>query len=164
MKEVFVDTLKIIDAQLAPKLGFDPISDKDTLGVLQSRYFVESHFLAQYFDSDVIILRIDSAEPCTLAEFAYGVKLPDQGFMFQINAENIIEGLTGDFLQFIYFGNDDLELKMGHGLMILDSDLNVVYLRTEMDNPITEWKINELANDLCDEDGGFVFDGEPIQL
>ncbi len=164
MKEVFANALKIIDAQIAPKLGLTPVDSRDTDGFLENRYFVESHFLVQYFDSDVIILRIDNAEPCTLAEFAYGVELPDQGIMFQINAENVIDGLTGNFLQFIYFGNDDLELKMGHGLIILDSDSNVVYLRTEMDDPITEWKINELANDLCDKNGKFVFEDEPVQL
>lgn len=40
---------------------------------------------------------------------------------------------------------------------------DVIYAREANCDLITKWKINELANDFCDEGNRIIFAGEPIQ-
>lgn len=51
-----------------------------------------------------------------------------------------------------------------YSLMIIDSD-NIVYQREAGQDPLTEWVINEMANDplITDEYGNPLFIGDPIQ-
>lgn len=48
--------------------------------------------------------------------------------------------------------------------MITDEDGNILYWRNVDQTPETEWIINEMANDITDDAGNIVFDGEPCNI
>lgn len=143
-----------------------------SLPALQNRYYVETFFLEQYFTKNNVRFHID-VETCDLSQlqFGEGIPIPEQG-LFSENIPIPEQGLSVTIstksaqpvsLQLIYF-TDDLPFWMRHGLIILDGDDNILYLRAINHDPLTEWYINELANDLQDAEENFIFPGEPVQL
>ncbi len=158
-KDVIYEALKLIDLQMAEKLGLPPINQEAAPIVFECRYFVEACFLKRYFDK-IPILRVSNVDPC---EMSHDFNSPDQGIMIRVSAENDVDGPLGVSLQIIYslekdqWGNISYDLTVGDGS-------NIIYTREAGQDPLTEWRINELANDLCDHNGEIIFAGEPVQI
>ncbi len=54
-----------------------------------------------------------------------------------------------------HLGKHTLEISIGD---------NLVYWREAEHNPATEWLINGLANGITDENGNFIFTGDPVRI
>lgn len=123
-------------------------------------FYVERHFLSSYLECDVdhIGVRNDglgnlntNGKPCVcyilrVEPFRCGSNSPNHKFIFS------------------YFGGRSGHFGPGHGLMITDEDGNILYWRNVDQNPETEWIINEMANDITDDAGNIIFDGEPCNI
>ena len=73
------------------------------------------------------------------------------------------EELNQDFT-FCYFEGENGYLGPNHGLIIIDQDRNKLYWREPGEDEKTSWRLNELARDITDADGHYIFDGDPCNI
>lgn len=68
---------------------------------------------------------------------------------------------TDDYVVIVY----DLETNSsGRYNLEIYHNCNLVYWRTAEQDPATEWQFNELANNVVDETGEYLFPGEPYNI
>lgn len=68
---------------------------------------------------------------------------------------------TDDYVVIVY----DLETNSsGRYNLEIYHNCNLAYWRTAEQDPATEWQINELANNVVDETGKYLFSGEPYSI
>ena len=121
-------------------------------------FFVERHFLNSQLESDTVRLSVTDAglgnfnanSTCchviTIQSFRHGATEPSHIYTFS------------------YFNHGDGDFGPGHGLVITDDKQNMPYWRDIGQNPKTEWLLNELASNITDADGRYIFDGDPYNI
>jgi len=123
---------------------------------------IEVAFMHRFFTSDCIKLCYDGTGQINVSAYCHEESYECHRFI--VTGDDTIDGPTGTTLYFYYFGGNGFCTGINYGLIIQDSDENVLYWREVGQNPRTEWLINCLADDLKDEQGKFVFPGEPVTI
>lgn len=123
---------------------------------------IEACFMRQFFTSDCIRIRDDGIG--TINVSSYTREEAYECHRFVLTGDDSIDGPTGESLYFCYFNGSGSNRGTNYGLIIQDHDDNVLYWREAGQNPRTEWLINCLAENMEDENGQFVFRGEPVAI
>lgn len=167
--ELIVQALRSLDRQLAPQLGLLCLEVNTAAAAIAHRYFIENCFLEAYFSQHYFnVIRHSAPQPYTV-EDGQNDCIVGTGIIINLTSEFSSEAATGDRLQFIYFRNgansvaDDI-VGRNHGLAILDQDSNLVYHRLPGQDPISEWQTNMLAHYVEDQEGNYLFPGEPLNF
>ena len=119
-------------------------------------FYVELYLLSNYFQADHL-----HAGYLGIATIDFGDLIGEH------ECEGIIitpDDSADESCLYLYcFDGDGCHSGPNHTLVATYED-NVVYWREAWHNPHTEWNINELANNIEDEAGDFVFPGEHVQI
>lgn len=128
------------------------------------RLVVEASFLQRFFTSDCIRTHYDDIGQIHVYLSTNQHAGAYDCHRFIITGDDTVNGPTGETLYFYYFGSHSFRMGDNYGLIIQDQDENILYWREANQDPRTEWLINCLAYDLEDENGDFIFDGEPTTV
>ncbi len=125
-----------------------------------TEFYIERLFLENYFTK--AYLRVGEALEGTFHDNNANEDFDCQ--TIEIASTDSIDGPPTETLQFIYYLEDDRYTGAGRlALAIVDTDASMLYWRSQFHDDLkTEWYINCYAQDLTDENGTFIFDGEPV--
>lgn len=121
--------------------------------------FVEQHYIDQHAQEyvDATIIQNTHEENCGIVPDEEPRECTVIELMF-LKENNIVD--LESSLCLYYFDTDGQRT----GLIIVDKNNNMVYWRNADQDPRTKWQICSLAQDITDDDGNFIFDGEPYNI
>lgn len=123
---------------------------------------VETCFISNFFTGDCVRIQYDGTGKITVNTYGRTESYDCERFI--LTGDDTVDGPTKEILYFYYFGGTGFYSGTNYGLIIQDRDDSVLYWRERGQAPRTEWLINCLAETFEDENGEFVFVGEPVTI
>jgi len=125
----------------------------------EDEYYVEKYFFAAYFHGDV--LKFNPTQDGEFYDEVDNISYPCK--IIDISCESSIDGPLQENLRFIYYASKEKPSQKALVITEIEEE-NMLYWRSSSHDPKTEWYINSLAYDITNNDGDFIFNGEPVNL
>lgn len=128
----------------------------------ETEFYIERIFLEHYFTKPY--LQVGERYESEFYDETSGERLPCR--TIEVSSSDTIDGVSAEVLRLNYYSEQQNIAKPGRlALNITDQDDYVLYWRSEEHKDLkTEWYINCYAQDLTDENGNLIFNGEPVNL